>query len=480
MTSASFSVLCTVLCFFIGLLVLFIYFVKNNIQLSTVTKTLTVKFVIGCLFSVFVTCVFFNFFFELDTTCSALLFERRDGQLSSIASADCYVFNSLLSVNTITLLFVIFCSIFYCVSFNVDELVSFVCYVSIIFFGGVMLSTCSTAICIFIAYECLLIPTAIVLLTYSKTSRSKEAAMFMIIWTQLGAILLLCVTGYLCLINDACNIFVTVHKLSRLQTNIIVFLIFVAFATKMPVWPFYWWLPEAHVEVSTNFSIVLSGVTVKFAFLGFMRFIDIFGLCDVGWFIVLVAMFGVIDSGLKIDSEADIKKIVAYQTVAEMHLLCMYLALDFETFVDFVLFLFPGHCWISTLSFLLVDFITKRYHSRNIEHLYGILANSPRLVKFIFLSVFILGSFPGTTIFSIELLVQIFSSASMFGVIVFIFFQCVIVVFSKNIWWLLFGGDLAQHVQSMGFTLTKQELLFILFVIMQLIPTLFLTEVWFL
>lgn len=62
--------------------------------------------------------------------------------------------------------------------------------------------------------------------------------------------------------------------LTRVQSNTLYILVFFGFSTKLPIFPFSWWLPEAHVEVPTNFSIVLSGISIKFAFLGFMRFAD--------------------------------------------------------------------------------------------------------------------------------------------------------------------------------------------------------------
>ncbi len=88
---------------------------------------------------------------------------------------------------------------------------------------------------------------------------------------------------------------------------------------------------------------------------------------------------------------------------------------------------------MSVLSFILVDIIAKRYHSRNLEHLYGIFSGSPIIVKVIYLSVFVFSSLPGTSIFSVELYVQIAGSTSLFNFIVFIFFQFALVVFAKNI-----------------------------------------------
>lgn len=70
----------------------------------------------------------------------------------------------------------------------------------------------------------------------------------------------------------------------------------------------------------------------------------------------------------------------------------------------------------------------KRYHTRNVENLYGIFAESPRLVKLIFLIVFIFSSLPGTLIYSIEFYIQIASTTLPFNLIFFILVQFFVVV----------------------------------------------------
>ena len=484
MDSLSFIIL-TIFVFIVGLLVHLIFFTTQPLTINKrdfINAIRIFKLFLSCGLVLFFMFLLFMFLFDLFLELDAIIFIdllNKNVTTNTFLTANAFKFENLLVQSLITMLLIIMCSIYYCVKFAAEELTIFLLYISVIFNGGAMLLISTTPICIFIAYELILIPTALVLTTYSKTGRAKEATIFMIIWTQVGAIILLLVTIYLASFSIFGNIYVDVTNISRTQLNLIIILIFFAFATKMPIWPFYWWLPEAHVEVSTNFSIVLSGVTVKFAFLGFLRFISILGGGDIWWLITLITLFGMIDSALKIDSESDIKKIVAYQTVSEMHLMCMYAALDFESFIDIVLYLFPGHCWISTISFIIVDMITKRYHSRNVEHLYGIMADSPRLVKFIFLTIFIFGSLPGTTIFTIEYYINVLGSATQFNAVMFIVFQCLIVVFSKNIWWLLLGGDIIKHNKSQIFSMTKQELFFILFLMLQLIPTLFFTDIWF-
>lgn len=93
----------------------------------------------------------------------------------------------------------------------------------------------------------------------------------------------------------------------------------IGFGVKFPIWPFYDWLPQAHVEASTNFSIFLSGVLVKFAFFGFVKFMLLFGFDNVPLYFYPFILVGFVDSSSKLYYQVDLKKIVAYSTVIEMH-----------------------------------------------------------------------------------------------------------------------------------------------------------------
>lgn len=112
---------------------------------------------------------------------------------------------------------------------------------------------------------------------------------------------------------------IELYNFSKFEINLIFLLLLVGFGVKLPLWPFYDWLPKAHVEASTNFSIFLSGVLVKFAFFGFLKCITSLNSEITFIFIFPYLLIGVIDSVLKIFHQIDIKKVIAFATVAEMH-----------------------------------------------------------------------------------------------------------------------------------------------------------------
>ena len=98
------------------------------------------------------------------------------------------------------------------------------------------------------------------------------------------------------------------------------------------------------MEVSTHFSIVLSGVSIKFAFLGLWRFLNIYGCGDIYWICICLCVFGLFTALLQIDLEVDLKKIVALLTVVEMHIFCIFLFIDPTLFTDFITLSLSTHC----------------------------------------------------------------------------------------------------------------------------------------
>ena len=124
----------------------------------------------------------------------------------------------------------------------------------------------------FFSYETLLIPSFFILYNFAKTRRCVEAAYLMFFWTQFGALWLIFGFMYMFFVCNS-SLFSTINDFSFnvFEVNFIFICLLLGFGVKLPIWPFYGWLPKAHVEASTNFSIFLSGVLVKFAFFGFLK-----------------------------------------------------------------------------------------------------------------------------------------------------------------------------------------------------------------
>ena len=378
----------------------------------------------------------------------------------------------------ILMLLVCIISIYYCVQFTTDNLFKFFCYLGLIIISGYIFITTKLLLLFFISYEMLLIPTCIMLFLFTKTTRGRTAVRTMILWTQSGAVILFLILYCSCNFQILGTLDSIIYTNNRTFLNIFVLCLFFCFGTKIPVWPFFWWLPEAHVEVSTHFSIVLSGVSIKFAFIGLWRFLNIYGAGDVYWICVCLCVYGLFSALFQIDVELDLKKIVALLTVVEMHIFCIFLFIDASLFADFITLALTTHCWLSSLQFILVDIITRRYASRNIEHLYGIVSGSPLIVKCVFIVVFIFGSIPGTNVFMVEMCMQLYASLVFCGFILVFCLQFISIIWSKQTWWLLWGGDIQNNATYQFFNLTRTESHIILMMLVLLIVPFSCADLW--
>jgi NADH-quinone oxidoreductase subunit M len=302
-------------------------------------------------------------------------------------------------------LFVTLLSVIYCLSYNPDELSSFMLYVTLILVSGYVLFFTDSLILFFFAYEMLLIPSFFILYKFAKTRRCVEAAYLMFFWTQFGALFLIFAILYI-------SVTVATLQFSHLSTcffsnfelNFVFFCLLVGFGVKLPIWPFYGWLPKAHVEASTNFSIFLSGVLVKFAFFGMLKCLIVIQLEPTLIYVYPFLTIGIVDAVFKLFYQIDLKKLVAYSTVIEMHWLTMCVVSGQSNLLLASFAMLISHALLSTNSFLLVDAIARRFKTRLITEISGINFMCPKLFLMILLNTLIFLGFPGSIFFVSEFL----------------------------------------------------------------------------
>lgn len=296
-------------------------------------------------------------------------------------------------------------SIIFCLSYNKDELITFMAYCQTILLAGYLLFFTDSLIIFFFAYEMLLIPSFFILYKFAKTRRCIEAAYLMFFWTQFGALFLIFGFLYLFLIVGTSSFeLISNMYFSSFEVNFLFICFLIGFGVKLPIWPFYGWLPKAHVEASTNFSIFLSGVLVKFAFFGLFKCLLVIELEPTFLYVYPFLILGIVDAVFKLFYQIDLKKLVAYSTVVEMHWLTICIISGQSNLLLASFAMLISHALISTNSFLLVDAIARRFKTRLITEINGLNFLCPKLFLVTLLNILIFLGFPGSIFFVSEIL----------------------------------------------------------------------------
>jgi len=332
---------------------------------------------------------------------------------------DTYITQKFININTLGLgyievyyypfiyifLFITVMSIIFCLTYNNDELLSFMFYCQIILLAGYILFFSNSIILFFFGYEMLLIPSFFILYKFAKTRRCVEAAYLMFFWTQFGALFLIFALLYIFIITQSSQFsLISYYNFSLFEVNFLFFCFLMGFGVKLPIWPFYGWLPKAHVEASTNFSIFLSGVLVKFAFFGLFKCLIVLELEPTFIYAYPFLTIGLIDAVFKLFYQIDLKKLVAYSTVIEMHWLTICILSGQSNLILASFCMLISHALLSTNSFLLVDAVARRFKTRLITELSGINFMCPKLFLVILLNTLIFLGFPGSIFFIAEFL----------------------------------------------------------------------------
>ena len=185
---------------------------------------------------------------------------------------------------------------------------------------------------------------------------------------------------------------------------------FASFAVKMPMWPFHRWLPEAHVEAPTGGSVILAAILLKFGGYGFLRFsLPMFPLASAHFanFVFVLSVAAIILTSLVALVQDDMKKLIAYSSVAHMGFVTMGVFSGTINGVQGALFQMLSHGLVSGALFLSVGVVYDRMHTREIAAYGGLVHRMPKYA-FVFM-VFTMANvgLPGTSGFVGEFLTMI-------------------------------------------------------------------------
>ncbi|MDR5771884.1 MULTISPECIES: NADH-quinone oxidoreductase subunit M [unclassified Caballeronia] len=276
--------------------------------------------------------------------------------------------------------------------------------------SGIMIGVFSTAdgLLFYVFFEATLIPMYIIIGVWGGPNRVYAAFKFFL-YTLAGSLLMLIALLYLYTQTHTFDLATWQAAKIGMTPQVLLFIaFFLAFAVKVPMWPVHTWLPDAHVEAPTGGSVVLAAIMLKLGAYGFLRF-SLPIAPDASHFlapvVITLSLIAVIYIGLVALVQADMKKLVAYSSIAHMGFVTLGFFIFSQLGVEGAIIQMISHGFVSGAMFLSIGVLYDRVHSRQIADYGGVVNTMPKFAAFSMLFAMANCGLPGTSGFVGEFMV---------------------------------------------------------------------------